>query len=117
MKNITGIPALIIYGSLAPGESNHSVMDPIKGEWRKAIIKGKLEEGGWGSSLGYNGFIAVNPEDAENIKAHVLFSEDLPLHWEYLDDFEGDGYVRIQTQYQLESGQTGIGYIYALKLQ
>jgi len=39
MKDVTAIPALIIYGSLAPGESNHSVMDAIKGEWRKAIIK------------------------------------------------------------------------------
>ncbi|UPZ17749.1 gamma-glutamylcyclotransferase family protein [Flavobacterium humidisoli] len=115
MKNIETIPALIIYGSLAPGESNHSVMDPIKGEWKKAIIKGKLEEGGWGSSLGYNGFIAVNNEEAEIIKAYVLFSEDLTSHWNYLDEFEGDGYTRIQTEYELENGEKGIGYIYALK--
>lgn len=114
MKNITLMPALIIYGSLAPGESNHSVMDPIKGDWRKAIIKGKLEEGGWGTSLGYNGFIAVNEKEAQNIKAYVLFSEDLPLHWDYLDEFEGDGYTRIQTHYELENGQTGIWFIYAL---
>ncbi|PBI84754.1 AIG2-like family protein [Flavobacterium sp. ACN2] len=115
MKKIEAIPALIIYGSLAPGESNHSVMDPIKGEWKKAIIKGKLEEGGWGSSLGYNGFIPVNNEEAETIKAHVLFSEDLTSHWDYLDEFEGDGYMRIQTEYELENGEKGSGYIYALK--
>jgi len=115
MKNIETIPVLIIYGSLAPGESNHSVMDPIKGEWKKAIIKGKLEEGGWGSSLGYNGFIPVNNEEAETIKAYVLFSEDLTSHWDYLDEFEGDGYTRIQTEYELENGEKGSGYIYALK--
>jgi gamma-glutamylcyclotransferase (GGCT)/AIG2-like uncharacterized protein YtfP len=115
MKDITSMPALIIYGSLAPGESNHSVMEPVKGEWRKAIIKGKLQEGGWGSALGYNGFIPVDSKDAEIIKAYVLFSEDLPLHWDYLDEFEGDGYDRIQTEYELENGQTGMGYIYALK--
>jgi len=40
----------------------------------------------------------------------------LPLYWDYLDDFEGDGYVRIQTEYQLESGENGTGYIYALRV-
>lgn len=117
-KNMTDIkllPALIIYGSLAPGESNHAVMEPIKGEWKKAVIKGKLAEGGWGSSLGYNGFIPEVGNNAANIKAFVLFSEDLPLHWDYLDEFEGDGYSRIKTEYQLENGEIGTGYIYALK--
>lgn len=116
MKDTTSIPALIIYGSLAPGESNHSVMEPVKGEWKKATIKGKLQEGGWGSSLGYNGFIAVNPEEAETIYCYVLFSNDLPANWDYLDEFEGDGYTRITTEYELENGKKGIGFIYALNL-
>ena len=114
MKDLASIPALIIYGSLAPGESNHSVIYPIRGEWKKATIKGKLQEGGWGSSLGYNGFIPVNSKDAETINCYVLFSEDLPANWDYLDEFEGDGYRRIQTEYELENGQKGIGFIYAL---
>lgn len=114
MKSTESIPALIIYGSLAPGESNHSVMAPIKGDWQKATIKGKLREGGWGSSLGYNGFISVNSEEAETINCYVLFSEDLPSNWDYLDEFEGDGYQRIQTEYELENGKKGIGFIYAL---
>lgn len=115
MKDLESIPALIIYGSLAPGESNHAVMDPIKGDWQKAIIRGKLLEGGWGSSLGYNGFIPVHTEEAETINCYVLFSKDLLSHWDYLDEFEGDGYVRIQTEYELENGKKGIAFIYALK--
>ncbi|GAA3774155.1 gamma-glutamylcyclotransferase family protein [Flavobacterium ginsengiterrae] len=115
MRDLESIPALIIYGSLAPGESNHAVMDPIKGEWKKAFIKGRLEEGGWGSSLGYHGFIPVNTAEAKTINCYVLFSADLTLHWDYLDEFEGDGYIRIQTEYQLENGEKGKGYIYALK--
>lgn len=115
MNNIETIPALIIYGSLAPGESNHSIMDPIKGEWKKATIKGKLLEGGWGSSLGYHGFTPANSDEAEIINAYVLFSKDLTASWNYLDEFEGDGYIRIQTEYQLENGEKGIGFIYALK--
>jgi gamma-glutamylcyclotransferase (GGCT)/AIG2-like uncharacterized protein YtfP len=114
MKDLQSIPALIIYGSLAPGESNHAVMEPIKGEWKKATIKGKLHEGGWGSSLGYNGFVSVNNEEAEIINCYVLFSDDLPAHWDYLDKFEGDGYTRIETDYELENGKKGIGFIYAL---
>ncbi|MDQ1164548.1 MULTISPECIES: gamma-glutamylcyclotransferase family protein [unclassified Flavobacterium] len=115
MKDLQSMPALIIYGSLAPGESNHSVMNPIKGEWQKAAIKGKLQEGGWGSSLGYHGFIPVNAEEAETINCYVLFSNDLTANWDYLDEFEGDGYMRIQTEYELENGKKGTGFIYALK--
>jgi gamma-glutamylcyclotransferase (GGCT)/AIG2-like uncharacterized protein YtfP len=115
MKDLQSMPALIIYGSLAPGESNHSVMNPIKGEWQKAAIKGKLQEGGWGSSLGYHGFIPVNAEEAETINCYVLFSNDLVANWDYLDEFEGDGYTRIQTEYELENGKKGTGFIYALK--
>ncbi|MFD2943443.1 gamma-glutamylcyclotransferase family protein [Flavobacterium notoginsengisoli] len=115
MKDLQSIPALIIYGSLAPGQSNHSVMDPIKGEWQKATIKGKLKEGGWGSSLGYNGFILMPEDEAEMINCYVLFSEDLTANWDYLDEFEGDGYIRIETEYELETGKKGRGFIYALK--
>lgn len=115
MKDLQSMPALIIYGSLAPGESNHSVMDSIKGEWQKAIIKGKLQEGGWGSSLGYHGFILMPEDQAETINCYVLFSDDLTANWDYLDEFEGDGYTRIQTEYELENGEKGTGFIYALK--
>lgn len=115
MESKETIPALIIYGSLAPGETNHSIMDPIKGEWKKATIKGKLKEEGWGSSLGYNGFIPANTIEAQIINCHILFSNDLPSHWDYLDEFEGDGYTRIETEYELKNGEKGIGFIYALK--
>ncbi|MCP2027532.1 gamma-glutamylcyclotransferase (GGCT)/AIG2-like uncharacterized protein YtfP [Flavobacterium sp. HSC-32F16] len=114
MSNLESISALIIYGSLAPGESNHSIMDSIKGDWQKAAIRGKLQEGGWGSSLGYHGFIPVDTQEAETINCYVLFSKDLLSHWDYLDEFEGDGYTRIQTEYELENGKKGIGFIYAL---
>jgi hypothetical protein len=31
-----------------------------------------------------------------------------------LDDFEGDGYRRILAKYELDNGETGVGYIYAI---
>lgn len=31
-----------------------------------------------------------------------------------LDDFEGHGYRRILTEFELENGRAGVGYIYAV---
>ena len=39
--------ALIIYGSLAPGEKNHFVMQDIPGEWLNATIHACIEDNGW----------------------------------------------------------------------
>jgi gamma-glutamylcyclotransferase (GGCT)/AIG2-like uncharacterized protein YtfP len=104
--------SLIIYGSLAPDEPNHSVVTHINGKWRNGIVIGKLEVKGHGADLGYYGFRHTNPEEQEEIKAHILFSDELVLNWPMLDEFEGEGYRRIQAKYELENGETSVGYIY-----
>lgn len=48
--------ALIIYGTLAPGQPNHSVVEHIRGKGRQGIVRGILEKKGWGADLGYYGF-------------------------------------------------------------
>jgi gamma-glutamylcyclotransferase (GGCT)/AIG2-like uncharacterized protein YtfP len=105
---------LIVYGSLAPNASNHHIVAHIKGQWLKGKIRGQLEHMGWGADMGYLGFRHTNPDEAEEIKAHIFFSDELANNWAYLDDFEGDGYQRILAQYELENGDIGIGYIYAI---
>lgn len=105
---------LIVYGTLAPGKPNHSKIEHIKGEWEKAIIKGKLINKGWGAELGYNGFASAGDEESITIEAYVLFSDELPANWQYIDDFEGNGYKRILTKYEMENGKIGIGYIYGI---
>ena len=105
--------SLIIYGSLAPNAPNHSVVEHIKGNWEKGIIRGSIEMKGWGADLGYYGFRHTR-ENQQEIKVFVLFSHELVANWKMLDDFEGNGYRRILTKYELENGQTGAGYIYAI---
>ncbi|RFS18603.1 gamma-glutamylcyclotransferase [Emticicia sp. C21] len=105
---------LIVYGTLAPGKPNHSKIEHIKGEWEKIIVKGKLVKEGWGAELGYYGFTHAAPEEQITIEAYVLFSDELPANWQYLDDFEGNGYKRIIAKYELGNGKIGVGYIYAI---
>ena len=106
--------ALIIYGSLAPGRPNHKVVEPIKGEWKAAVIKGRLEEKGWGAEMGFFGFAPADAGEQSAIDCHVLISEALIDNWALLDEFEGDGYRRILAKYELPNGCIGVGYIYAL---
>ncbi|KAA6439695.1 gamma-glutamylcyclotransferase [Dyadobacter flavalbus] len=106
----------IIYGTLAPGKPNHSKVEHIKGEWKSAVIKGgRLESKGWGSKMGYDGFVPVpDPEQKMDIAAQILFSDELTKHWESLDQFEGEGYRRILARYELADGHKGVGYVYAI---
>lgn len=106
---------LIIYGTLAPDKPNHHKMEGIDGDWFPAILKGgKLENKGWGSELGFKGYISAPADEQMDIPCYVLFSSDLVDNWEYLDDFEGTGYKRILAQYILDDEKKGFGYVYAI---
>ena len=106
--------ALIIYGTLAPTQPNHSKIEHIKGEWRKGSIKGTLVNEGWGAALGYFGFKHTAPEEQVTVPAYILISDELADYWPYLDDFEGEGYRRLLANYELENGEVGVGNIYAI---
>ena len=45
-----------VYGTLAPGQPNHHVVEPFEGEWTDGLIEGDLLPEGWGAALGYPGF-------------------------------------------------------------
>ncbi len=105
---------IIIYGTLAPNRPNHSKIEHINGKWIKGIIKGKLVEEGWGAELGYFGFKHSSLDEQENIEAYILFSNELVDNWTYLDEFEGDGYIRILAKFELDNGEVGVGNIYAI---
>lgn len=102
--------SLIIYGTLAPGRSNHSEVQHIKGEWKKGIVKGKLLAVG----EGYLAFQHTQTGEEQDIEAFVLFSEEWMDNWPRLDEFEGEDYRRILAKYELNSGEIGIGNIYAV---
>ncbi|UFH52409.1 gamma-glutamylcyclotransferase [Spirosoma sp. KNUC1025] len=106
--------AIIIYGSLAPNRPNHSKIEHINGKWLKGIVKGTLVNEGWGAKMGYYAFKHSHSDVPEIIDAYVLFSDKLVANWSYLDEFEGDGYKRLLAKFELETGEIGVGNIYAL---
>lgn len=114
VQDFTPEKILIVYGTLAPGRPNHAVLEPIRGFWQKGIVRGKLEDKGWGAAMGYPGFRPVPSDKQEDIEAYILFSDDLPSNWPFLDEFEGNGYRRILADFELDDGQKGAGFVYAL---
>jgi gamma-glutamylcyclotransferase (GGCT)/AIG2-like uncharacterized protein YtfP len=84
---------LAVYGTLAPGRSNHHVVAPLGGSWTEGWIEGDLLAVGWGATLGYPAFRPRIGGPA--VPVWVLTAETLPAAWPGLDRFEGPGYRRI----------------------
>lgn len=84
--------ALAVYGTLAPGESNHHVVADIAGTWIEVSLRGHRSTARWRDSPG---FPAFRPDpDGPVVPALVLVADDLSAHWARLDAFEGPGYRR-----------------------
>jgi gamma-glutamylcyclotransferase (GGCT)/AIG2-like uncharacterized protein YtfP len=103
---------LAVYGSLAPGKKNHNVIAGMAGSWRNAVLRGSLQNEGWGAGEGFPGFLW----DGTNtpVAAQVFSSADLPHYWLRLDEFEGEEYQRILAPAEIESGEIEICNLYAL---
>ena len=85
---------LMVYGSLAPGQSNHQIVSDIPGTWIEGVhVQGERFELGWGADMGYPGFTWI-PE-GPSVSGWLLKSKSLPAHWPRLDVFEGPQYCRI----------------------
>ena len=103
---------LATYGTLAPGRVNAHVLAELTGPWSQGTVRGRLIEAGWGADMGYPGMIA--DPDGDEIEVFVFESEDLPDHWQRLDEFEGDGYERIAIVVTTPEGVID-AYIYQVK--
>lgn len=101
---------LATYGSLAPGRVNHHELAGLAGEWRTGTVTGRLVEKGCGVDLGYPAII-LDP-DSGAIAVDLFVSPELPAHWQRLDDFEGEGYVRVAVTVQTVDGPVA-AWIYA----
>jgi gamma-glutamylcyclotransferase (GGCT)/AIG2-like uncharacterized protein YtfP len=93
---------LATYGSLSPGEINHSQLSGLQGRWLKGRVRGYLRNAGWGSSMGFPG-LALDPGGPE-VNVNVFESSELPNHWLRLDEFEGSEYRRVETHVETEDG-------------
>jgi gamma-glutamylcyclotransferase (GGCT)/AIG2-like uncharacterized protein YtfP len=106
---------LFIYGSLQPGGPNEHVLAGIEGDWKRAIIKGKLVERGWAASMGYPGLVI--DEGGIDVQGHVFSSSNLTSKWACLDEFEGDEYERVVTSVTLLSGAHVRAHVYVLRVE
>ena len=96
---------LAVYGSLAPGRSNHHVLKPYGGKWTRGRVRGDLMELGWAAATGYP---AVRlRDDGPWVLVHVLASTRLPGAWSGIDDFEGSEYRRVLTPVYAEGDDAG----------
>ena len=77
----------------------------------QGTIRGHLEARGWGAVSGHSGIVL--DEAGPEVAVHVLTSADLPAHWQRLDDFEGDEYLRVPTTVRTGAGEV-TAYVYAL---
>lgn len=83
---------LAVYGTLAPGRSNHHELAGLQGEWCDGTVHGRLIAEGWAATEGHPALF-LDPQ-AGTIEVQLFTSADLPAHWARLDDFEGPGYRR-----------------------
>lgn len=102
MVSVNASHRLIAYGTLAPGRPNHHQLAALEGRWIPGVVRGDLVSAGWGDELGYPALV-LKPDGVPH-DVQVFESEDLPAHWERLDEFEGPGYQRVISAVETESG-------------
>jgi gamma-glutamylcyclotransferase (GGCT)/AIG2-like uncharacterized protein YtfP len=87
---------LAVYGTLAPGESNHHLVAPLGGVWSRGTVRGRRT---------VRRFPAFTwDEAAPPVPVHLLVAAGLPHHWPALDEFEGADYCRILVPVVLDRG-------------
>ena len=105
---------LIVYGSLAPGKSNHAQMVGMNGTWVSGVLCGHFRETGWGEDQAFPG---LTPDANGPAVAILVFtSTDLPGHWARLDAFEGAEYRRVVVDAEIDGIATPAN-IYAVECQ
>lgn len=100
---------LAVYGTLAPGKSNHDQLAALRGSWRAGTVRGRLLQHGWAVEQGYPSLV-LEPDGAQ-ISVLIFESSDLPAHWSRLDEFEGPEYQRVITEVQTDNGSV-LAWIY-----
>ncbi len=102
---------LAVYGTLAPGEINHSQIAGISGRWSEGFVHGELMSTGWGAEHGYPA-LAWRPA-GPRVPAKLFVAPDFDRHWQRLDEFEGDGYRRILVPFEVDDGIVAVANLYA----
>lgn len=112
MPDPSSAQRLFVYGTLAPGKVNEHVLAPLRGNWLRATVRGRLHPEGWGASYG---FPALRLDrEAEPVEGQIFSSPQLSHYWSTLDEFEGEAYCRVTTEAMLEDGSVVETNVYVL---
>ena len=104
---------LFVYGTLGLGRPNEHILNDIGGTWETASVIGTLKDKGWGAEMGFPGLELS--ETGKEIEGFVFTSENLAEHWDSLDEFEGEAYLRVISKVVLKNGHTVDANIYTLR--
>jgi len=104
---------LFVYGTLMPGCPNGHILEEIIGKFVPATVRGDLIGAGWSASMGYPG-IKLNPE-GDRVHGYLFYSHNLSDHWEFLDRFEGEEFIRKPVSAERYDELDVDTYIYVLK--
>jgi len=105
---------LAVYGSLAPGRSNHRQLRDLRGEWYSGCsVRGELADRGWSAGLGFP-TLCWSPSGPA-VPVEMFVSNQLPRHWARLDEFEGADYQRIVVPVFSGAGVVAVANLYATR--
>jgi len=114
IANFSAHHSLAVYGTLAPGRSNHGQLRNLEGEWYTGYsVTGELLSTGWAAGLGYP---ALRWSPTGNpVPIDLFVSAELPQHWVRLDDFEGPEYLRILVPVNFGREVVAVANLYAAR--
>jgi len=104
---------LFVYGTLMPNCPNGHILENIVGKFVPATVQGELIGAGWSASLGYPG-IKLDA-DVDTVHGFLFYSHNLEDNWEYLDEFEGEEFVRTAVSVERYDELDVDTFIYMLK--
>lgn len=103
---------LFVYGTLAPGESNHWVLADLDGHWQPGSVRATLYPPGTPPIVEYP---VIELDDHAGPVHGLLFTSDqLSAHWPRIDNFEGSEYSRTVAPVTLADGAVTHAHVYVL---
>jgi gamma-glutamylcyclotransferase (GGCT)/AIG2-like uncharacterized protein YtfP len=105
---------LFVYGTLMPNCPNGHVLENIVGKFTPATVKGTLINAGWSASMGYPGIKLDGGSDT--VHGFIFTSNNLSNHWDFLDEFEGEEFLRVETTVWEHDEFEETTYIYTVKI-
>jgi len=103
---------LFVYGTLMPNCPNGYVLENIQGKFIPATVKGNLRNAGWSASMGYPGIHLDS--NGDTIHGYLFSSSNLINNWDYLDEFEGEEFHRVEVTVETYDEYDVDTYIYVL---